>query len=142
MGRYELSDDQWDLLAHFFPENKPVKGRPWVDHRRVFNGISWILHAGAPWRDLPSRYGPWQTVYDRFNRWRKDGTLDRALAYLQEHLDSAGAINWDLFCVDGSSIRAARAAAGAPKKTLRRTSRRTTRSVGRGVAGARRSTSS
>lgn len=141
MGRYEIPDAQWDLLVQFFPENKPVKGRPWVDHRLVFNGISWILHTGAPWRDLPARYGPWQTVYDRFNRWRKDGTIDRLLSYLQMHLDQAGAIDWNLFCVDGSSVRAARAAAGAPKKRGRSQSRRTTRSAGPRAAGVRKSTS-
>ena len=67
----------------------------------------------APWRDLPRTYGPWQTVYERFNRWSKDGTWGRLLEALHVRLDAAGKIDWDLFCIDGSSIRASRDAAGA-----------------------------
>ena len=58
-------------------------------------------------------YGPWQTVYERFNRWSKDGTWGRLLEALHVRLDAAGKIDWDLFCIDGSSIRASRDAAGA-----------------------------
>ena len=140
MGRHELSDEQWELLKEFFPANKPQKGRPWVEHRMILNGISWILHTGAPWRDLPGRYGPWQTVYDRFNLWRRDGTFDKITSYLQMHLDASGEIDWNLFCVDGSSVRAGRAAAGAQKKMARKKSQPTTRSAGRAAAGEPRST--
>jgi transposase len=72
------------------------------------------LHTGAPWRDLPrDTYGPWQTVYERFNRWSKDGTWGRLLEALHVRLDADGKIDWGLFCIDGSSVRASRAAAGA-----------------------------
>jgi transposase len=74
------------------------------------------LHSGAPWRDVPERYGPWQTVYDRFNKWRKDGTWAILLTELLDHLDQHGQLGRDLWCVDGSVIRASRAAAGAKKK--------------------------
>lgn len=82
MQRYELSDEQWDLIEEFLPRNAGP-GRPWEDHRRVLNGMFWVLHSGAPWRDMPERYGPWQTVYDRFSRWREDGTFDKMLEKLQ-----------------------------------------------------------
>jgi transposase len=74
------------------------------------------LHTGAPWRDVPERYGPWQTVYDRFNKWRKDGTWATLLTELLDHLDQHGHLGRDLWCVDGTVIRASRAAAGAKKK--------------------------
>ena len=82
----------------------------------MLNGIFWRLNTGAPWRDLPERYGPWQTVYDRFWRMRRSGLLDRLIERLQLRLNEAGLIDPDLFCIDGSSVRAARAAAGAAKK--------------------------
>lgn len=82
----------------------------------MLNGIFWILGTGAPWRDLPDRYGPWQTVYDHFRKWRKCGVFNRIVEALQVKLDNAGHIDWELWCVDGSSVRAARAAAGADKK--------------------------
>jgi transposase len=73
----------------------------------------WVLWTGAPWRDLPERFGRWQSVYDRFNRWRRDGTFDRIAKALRIRLDRQGKIDWDLWCIDGTSVRAARSAAGA-----------------------------
>jgi len=74
--RYEFSDEQWDRIAPLFPQKPhPGKaGRPPCDNRPIVNGILWVLHTGAPWRDLPEYYGPWQTVFCRFNAWRRDGT--------------------------------------------------------------------
>jgi transposase len=91
----------------------PARGRPRSDLREVLNAIFSLLRTGAPWRDLPERYGPWQTVYEWFNRWRRDGTWDRMLQALQIRRDRQGRIDWDLWCVDGTSIRASRAAVGA-----------------------------
>jgi transposase len=70
------------------------------------------LHTGAPWRDLPDRYGPWQTVFTRFNGWRRDGTWVRIVTSLLDELDDKGQIDHDLWCIDGTVIRASRAAAG------------------------------
>jgi transposase len=92
----------------------------------MLNGILWILRTGAPWRDLPERYGPWQTVYDYFRNWRADGTFNSILQRLQLRLDREGKIDWDLWFVDGSSVRAARCAGGARKKSGRSESPRTT----------------
>lgn len=62
--RYELNDRQWATIEPLLP--KQGRGGAWKDHRTILNGISWRLDTGAPWQDLPERYGPWQTVYDRF----------------------------------------------------------------------------
>lgn len=115
MRRYELTDEQGECIEDLFPP-LVTRGRPWRDHRMMVNAMLWILHTGSPWRDLPERYGPWQTAYNRFNRWRKDGTFDAILQRLQIRLDEEGRIDWDLWLVDGSSVRAHAAAAGAGKK--------------------------
>lgn len=115
MRRYELGDDQWELIADLFPPEQG-NGRPWRNHRSMVNAMLWILNTGSPWRDLPERYGPWQTAYNRFNLWRKNGMFDRILQRLQMRLDEEGRIDWDLWCVDGSSVRAHAAAAGAGEK--------------------------
>jgi transposase len=115
MRRYELSDPQWARIAPLFPP-QAGKGRPPNDHRAIVNGILWILHTGAPWRDLPERYGPWQTVFDRFNGWRRDGTWARIVTSLLDELDDKGQIDHDLWCIDGTVVRASRAAAGGGKK--------------------------
>ncbi len=115
MRRHEVSDQDWELIEGLLPAPKRL-GRRATEARKVFNGMLWILRTGAPWRDLPERYGPWRTVYDRFNLWSRDGTLDRVLSKLQMQLDAQGRIDWELFCIDGSVVRASRAAAGARKK--------------------------
>ena len=113
--RHELEDAEWELIADLLPARKRT-GRPPRDLREVVNGMMWILKTGAPWRDLPERYGPWSTVYWRFREWSLDGTFDRIVERLQLRLDEEGYVEWDLWCVDGSSVRAARAAAGAGGK--------------------------
>ncbi len=115
MRRYELTDEQWALIEDLFPPQRG-NGRPWRNHRTMINAMMWILNAGSPWRDLPERYGPWMTAYNRFNRWCKEGLFDRMLERLQIRLDEDGRIDWDLWCVDGSSVRAHVAAAGAGER--------------------------
>jgi transposase len=114
MARYELEDHQWDLLKGLMPRQK--RGGKWNDHRATLNGILWVLRSGAPWRDLPPRYGKYTSVHDRLCRWRSDGTFDRILTALRVRLDKQGKIDWDLWLIDGSNVRASRAAAGARKK--------------------------
>lgn len=116
MRRQELTDEQWALIRDLLPSNCGQRGCPWKDHRVILDAMLWVLRTGAPWRDLPERYGPWQTVYDRFQRWRREGLFDQILERLQIRLDAEGRIDWDLWCVDGSSVRASRAAAGGGKK--------------------------
>jgi transposase len=116
MKRHELTDEQWALVEPIVPKSAARTGRPAQDRRIVLNGIFWILHTGAPWRDLPERFGPWQTVYHHFARWRREGVFDEIIQCLQIRLDDRGLIDWDLWCIDGANVRAARAAAGADKK--------------------------
>src|SRR6516225_12317720 len=73
--RYELNPQLWELIEPLLPHptHHGGPGRPWHDHYTIINGILWMLHSGAPWRDLPQRYGPWQTVSDRFH-WPASGT--------------------------------------------------------------------
>ena len=82
----------------------------------MLNGMLWIVRTGAPWRDLPERFGPWQTVYKRFNCWSRTGVWDRVLGCLQTGAEAQGKIDWELFCIDSTVVRASRAAAGARKK--------------------------
>jgi transposase len=136
--RHEISDEGWALVAEFMPPAPPRGGGRWRSHRQVFNGLLWKLGTGAQWRDLPERYGPWQTVYDRFVRWRRDGTFDRILGRLRLRLDEEGRLDLGTWCIDGTTIRASRSAAGGGQ--ARRASRRTTASAARAAATARSST--
>lgn len=94
---------------------KPRTGKPNHDHRRVVNGILWILRTGAPWRDLPERYGKWQSVATRFYRWQKGGIWNQILAKLQAFADEQGKLDWEVHYVDGTVIRAHQHAAGGKK---------------------------
>ena len=77
--RRDLSNEQWERLRPLLPPQKPRTGRPAKDHRTVLNAILWLLRTGAPWRDLPSQYGPWQTAAIRFYRWRRAGVWESVL---------------------------------------------------------------
>jgi transposase len=113
MHRRDLSDAEWAILAPFFPVVRPRRGGQWRDHRTTLSGVFHRLRTGCPWRDLPGRYGPWQTVYERFAHLRRSGRLAELLSALQLRLNAAGLIDHSLYCVDGTNVRAARAAAGA-----------------------------
>ena len=119
MARHGLSDDQWELIADVFPPPAPT-GRPHRDRRQIVEGILWILRAGSPWRDLPEEFGPWETVYGCFDRWNADGTLDTILQRLRAAEVDIGAIDEELWCVDGTIVRAHRCAAGGGKKGIRK----------------------
>jgi transposase len=125
MTRHRLTDDEWACVAKEFAP--PARtGRPRRDARLVIDGILWIKQTGAPWRDLPAEFGPYQSVWHWFNKWNDDGTLDRVLAGLQQSFLAAGAIDSELWCIDGTIVRAARCCNGGGKKVIR-ASRRTTR---------------
>ena len=115
MHRHELTDAQYAHLEPLLPDPRHhgQAGRPWLPHRIVINGILWILRTGAPWRDLPDRYGKWNSVYTRFKNWRRDGTWTRVFATLLDERDDAGQIDHELWCIDGTITRAARCAGGA-----------------------------
>lgn len=107
LRRYELSDFEWSIIAPLLP-NKP-RGVPRADDRRVLNGIYWRLRAGAPWADIPERYGPATTCYNRFVRWRKLGVWDRIFDAVSK------AYAGELQMIDSSSIRVHQHAANVKK---------------------------
>lgn len=111
VGRGELTEASWERIAPLLPGNGR-RGGQWNEHRTVIDGILWKLRTGAPWRDVPARYGPWSGVYDRFVRWRRDGTWDRLLAAAQTRSDAIGELVWEVG-IDGSHVRAHQHAAGA-----------------------------
>ena len=87
------------------------------------NGILWRLRTGAPWRDMPERYGPWQTCYDRFVRWRRDGTWEKLLSRIRTYSDAVGEVEWEA-SVDSSVARAHQHAAGARRKRSKEDTKR------------------
>ena len=128
MLRHRLSDERWDLIKDIFPERKHM-GRPPRDHREIVDAIFWIVRAGTPWRDLPEEFGPWGTVWDLFDTWNGDGTLDKILNRLRAAAIEAGEIDDELWCVDGTNVRAARCAAGGGKKATRKSQKTTVSGV-------------
>lgn len=116
MLRHMLTDEQWELVADLFAQPKKT-GRPPSDRRMVLNGILWIMRTGAPWRDLPEDFGPWQTVWRLFDEWNADGTLDKILHCLRAGFVDEQA---ELWCFDGTIVRAARCAGGGGKKATPR----------------------
>jgi transposase len=119
MVRHRLTDEQWECIADVFPPPAQT-GRPPKDRRNVMDGILWILRTGAPWRDLPEEFGPWSTVWDLFDKWNADGTLDEILRRLRAVRVDCEDIDQELWCIDGTIVRAARCAAGGGKKGIRR----------------------
>ena len=108
MGRFDLSDAEWAVIEPLLP-NK-ARGVARVDDRRVLNGIFYILRTGSPWRDLPGRYGPYTTVYNRYNRWAKAGIWVNIFNALAERSAQSMAL------IDSSVIRAHQHAAGGKKR--------------------------
>src|SRR5215472_1215503 len=138
VGRGELTEEAWGVIAPLLPASGQ-RGGQWRDHRTVINGILWKVRTGAPWRDLPERYGPWQTCADRLYRWRRDGTWDRILAHAQTRSDAVGEVVWEV-SVDSSTARAHQHASGARRRPSRAdlkrgASARATRGLGAAGAG-------
>lgn len=109
MSRYDLNEFEWRVIEPLLP-NKP-RGVPRVDDRRVLNGIFWVLRSGSPWRDLPERYGPHTTCYNRFRRWSKAGVWDRLMDAITD------AHGGDVRMIDGTSVRVHHTAATLKKAT-------------------------
>ena len=98
MARSDMSDLEWEFIKAVLPNNTRDKKR--VDDRRVLDGIFYVLRTGIPWADLPERYRPPTTVYNRFNRWSYAGHWDRIMEVV------ADADNVNTVMVDSTSIRA------------------------------------
>ena len=108
--RYEITDSEWEEVKDLLPpEHTGKPGRPSGDNRIALNGILWIARSGAPWRDLPERYGSWSTLYDKFKRWSDVGVFEQIFRLLGVDADMQ-----DL-PVDSTSIKVHQSAAGAKK---------------------------
>ena len=112
MLRFHLSDEQFVRIELLLPAARSGKrGRPFLPHRQVLNGIFWILHTGSPWRDLPEEFGNWSTVYERFRRWSQNELFQKIVDELQAQARKTDRIDFEFSAVDGSNIRAHRCAA-------------------------------
>ncbi len=105
--RMELTDDQWAMIRDLVPAETGRRGRPAKDNRTMVNAVLWVLRTGAPWRDLPEHYGPWNSVYTRFRRWTKQGIWSKIFNSFIKIYDNK--INM----IDSSAIKAHQHAAGA-----------------------------
>ncbi len=108
MRRYELSDEDFQRIEHLLPGRAGTPGGTAQDNRQFLNAVLWIARSGAPWRDLPERYGNWNSVYVRFNRWSKAGHWQRIMEALQDP-----DLEW--LMLDATTVRAHQHAAGQKK---------------------------
>ncbi|ONK12154.1 Transposase [Streptomyces sp. MP131-18] len=111
MERGDLTDAEWERLKPFLPVSNGRCGR-WRDHRQVIDGVLHRVRTGVQWRDLPERFGPWKTVYERHRLWSAEDTWERSLGEVQAAADAAGEVDWDV-AVDSTVVRAHQHAAGA-----------------------------
>ena len=113
LRRYELTDQEWEVIAPLLPpENTGKPGRPPKNNRPMLNAMIWLARSGAPWRDLPERYGPWESVYSRFRKWIDDGILDNLFHVLSLEAEL------EELSLDSSIVQAHQHSAGAKKGGL------------------------
>ena len=121
-----LTDQQWERIASLLPSEVGHHGRPYTgSHRSTVEGILWIARTGAPWRDLPERFGKWGSVYQRFNRWSRSGVFEKVFDVLAESESDLG-----VAMIDGTFVKVHQHAAGAPKEDTSRTGPPPTRQSG------------
>ena len=111
----ELTDEQWEVIEAFIPSREKKApgrqgGRPWQSARDVLDGVLWVLRTGAPWADLPRRYPPYQTCHRRFQRWVKQGVLEKILRALAEDLRDRGKLDLTEAYIDASHAGAKKGA--------------------------------
>lgn len=136
MSRHSLTDSEWNVIRRFLPAERTGKaGRPWKPHRDIINAIVFVLRTGIPWRDLPEEFGSFKTVYNRFRRWVKSGLWRRVFEALVSRLRKSGDIDFELWCVDGTVIRAHRVASGARKENLSSEENAAKQALGRSRGG-------
>jgi transposase len=109
MARGDLTDDEWTLVEPHLPvgERGPIP-----DLRRQFNAVMWRFRTGSPWRDLPTEYGSWSTVYDRFRSWATAGVFPTLMEAMIGEAAARGQVDLDLVSVDSTTARAHHHAAG------------------------------
>ena len=113
--RHDLTDAEWALVGPLLPDPMPQRGGRWMDHRVFLDGVFWRTRTGAPWRDLPTQYGNWKTVYSRRRRWSADDTWVAVLDRLRQDCDREEGAQWTVG-VDSTIVRAHQHAAGARRE--------------------------
>lgn len=106
MHRHEISQSAWERIENLLPGRPGDVGVTAANNRLFINAVYWIAKTGAPWRDLPVRFGPWNSVFQRFNRWSKKGVWQRVAAALSDDAD----LEW--LMIDSTVVRAHQHAAG------------------------------
>ena len=110
MTRMWLRDDQFERIEALLPGKASDPGRTAADNRLFVEAVLWIARTGAPWRDLPLQFGPWNSAYQRFARWSRKGVWHVVFAHLAADAD------FEEVFIDSTIVRAHQHAAGAPKK--------------------------
>lgn len=117
MKRHEISDNQWNKIKDLFPpERKPQGGRPAKSNRIMLNAILYWLNTGIPWRDLPERFGPWQSVYSRFRAWTHSNVWEHVFSALiaQDLVDETALM------LDSTAVKVHQHGSGAKKGAITR----------------------
>jgi putative transposase len=109
MRRYELTDEQWQQIEHLLPGREGCPGAHADDNRLFVNAVIWVARTGAPWRDLPERFGNWNSVFQRFNRWAKQSVWQKVFEAIRDP-------DLESLMLDSTTIRAHQHAAGAVGK--------------------------
>ena len=113
-----MTDLQWNVVGAILPQDpvRPDKrGRPWSDRRQVLNGALWILRTGAPWKDLPRRYGPYQTVHRRYQNWVRSGVMEKVLLAIARDLKDRGGLDLRECFIDGTFVPAKKGGVGSER---------------------------
>jgi transposase len=122
----DLTEEQRDFVEPLIPKPRrrsDGRGRPWRDPRDILDAVLWILRTGAPWKDLPERYPPYQTCHRRYQQWCRDGTIERVLHALAEHLYKRGGIDITEAFIDGTFAGAKKGASPSGKPSAARAQR-------------------
>ena len=114
----DLTEEQWAVVSAILPADRvrsDRRGRPWTDRRTVLNGVLWILRTGAPWKDLPPRYGAYQTVHRRFQHWVRSGVLEQVLLAVAQDLKDRSGLDLRECFIDGTFVPAKKGGAASGK---------------------------
>lgn len=115
MRRHELTDEQFEKIKSLLPGRDETVGVTAQDNRLFINAVIWVFKTGAPWRDLPERFGNWNSIHKRFSRWSRSGVFDKIFSILSEDADM------EFLLMDGTIVKAHQHASGAKKKKSRST---------------------
>lgn len=114
----DLTNEQWNVVDAILPPDPvraDLRGRPWSDRRKTLDGVLWILRTGAPWKDLPARYGKYQTVHRRFQHWVRSGVLEQVLLAVAQDLKDRGGLDLRECFIDGTFVPAKKGGAASEK---------------------------